>query len=89
MSNIEKYKKRLFSIRGIFSIILCMVAYYFVSKVEKGPNYIRDLIITVLPFIIIAGIVDYIAYKKAEGIEENNEEEINDDNKESWKILNK
>ena len=83
MSNIEKYKKRLFSIRGIFNIILCMVAYYFVSKVEKGPNYIRDLIITVLPFIIIAGIVDYIAYKKAKGIEENNEEEINDDNKES------
>ena len=60
-----------------------MVAYYFVSKVEKGPNYIRNLIITVLPFIIIAGIVDYIAYKKAEGIEENNEEEIKDDNKES------
>ena len=83
MSNIEKYKKRLFSIRAIFSIILCMVAYYFVSKVEKGPNYIRDLIITVLPFIIIAGIVDYISSKKAEDIEENNEEEIKDDNKNS------
>jgi len=83
MSNIEKYKKRLFSIRGIFNIILCMVAYYFVSNVEKGPNYIRDLIITALPFIIIAGIVDYISSKKAEGIEENNEEEIKDDNKNS------
>ena len=60
-----------------------MIAYCFISKVEKGPNYIRDLIITVLPFLIIAGIVDYISSKKAENIEENNEEEINDDNKES------
>ena len=83
MSDIEKYKKRLFSIRSIFTIILSMIAYCFISKVEKGPNYIRDLIITVLPFLIIAGIVDYISSKKAENIEENNEEEINDDNKES------
>lgn len=83
MSNIEKYKKRLFSIRSIFTIILSMIAYCFISKVEKGPNYIRDLIITVLPFLIIAGIVDYISSKKGENIEENNEEEINDDNKES------
>ena len=83
MSNIEKYKKRLFSIRSIFTIILCMTGSYFISKVEKGPNYIRDLIITALPFIIIAGIVDYISSKKAEDIEENNEEEIKEDNKES------
>ena len=87
MSNIEKYKKRLFSIRSIFTIILSMIAYCFISKVEKGPNYIRDLIITVLPFLIIAGIVDYISSKKAENIEENNEEEINDDNKRKLKNL--
>ena len=83
MSDIEKYKKRLFSIRSIFTIILSMIAYCFISKVEKGPNYIRDLIITALPFIIIASIVDYISSKKAEDIEENNEEEIKDDNKDS------
>ena len=88
MSDIEKYKKRLFSIRSIFTIILSMIAYCFISNVEKGPNYIRDLIITALPFIIIASIVDYISSKKAEDIEENNEEEIKDDNKDSWKILN-
>lgn len=83
MSNIEKYKKRLFSIRSIFTIILSMIAYCFISNVEKGPNYIRDLIITALPFIIIADIMDYISSKKAEDIEENNEEEIKDDNKNS------
>lgn len=83
MSNIEKYKKRLFSIRSIFTVILSMIACCFISNVEKGPNYIRYLIITALPFIIIAGIVDYISSKKAEDIEENNEEEIKDDNKNS------
>lgn len=83
MSDIEKYKKRLFSIRSIFTIILCMTGSYFISKVEKGPNYIRDLIVTALPFIIIAGIVDYISSKKAEDIEKNNEEEIKGDNKDS------